>query len=200
MRTIDGKDLKFLIVNISDPARDVAGFAVPGIDHGIAISGKPGLAGRELFQTTERKPRLVSELLLTNQRRQQVAHDRHGQGNADNTVKKHSQFHKSCASGHSVLCTHRGPPLAGFIEAVGYGWPGNCGRWLESHATTSEMSCGDMGRPSTSPRQSGAPSSGRPAITIVRSCWSLTRARNEPFTIELALLPPRPPAPWQEEQ
>jgi len=49
-------------------------------------------------------------------------------------------------------------------------------------------------------RQSGAPKSGRPTITIVRSSWSLSSARNDPSTMELAFCPPRPPAPWQEEQ
>ena len=47
---------------------------------------------------------------------------------------------------------------------------GNCGRCAASQATTSEMSCADMGWPGTLLRQSGAPSSGRPTITIVRSC------------------------------
>jgi hypothetical protein len=49
VRTVDGKDLENVTVNVPNPARDVRGFAVPGIDHGIAIRRKPGLAGRKLL-------------------------------------------------------------------------------------------------------------------------------------------------------
>ena len=54
---------------------------------------------------------------------------------------------------------------------------------------------GDIGRPGTSLRQSGAPSSGRPAITMVRSSWSFRSARNAPSTTELAFWLPWPPTP-----
>jgi hypothetical protein len=43
------KHLEFLIINVSNPARDVAGLSVPGIDHGILVCGEPGLTGRKLF-------------------------------------------------------------------------------------------------------------------------------------------------------
>src|SRR5882757_1926297 len=57
-----------------------------------------------------------------------------------------------------------------------------------------------MGLPDTSPRQSGAPSSGRPVITSVRSPWSLTSARKESSVIELPFGAPRPATPWQDSQ
>jgi hypothetical protein len=47
-----------------------------------------------------------------------------------------------------------------------------------------------MGFPGTFPRQSGARKSGLPVITIVRSPWSLTSARNESLLMALALDPP----------
>src|ERR1700691_3807968 len=128
MRTIYGKDLELLIINMADPACDVAGFAVPGIDHGIPVSGESGLTRRELFQPAERKPRLISDLFSPYHGRQEVAHDWHGQGHADNTVEKHPQFHQCSASGNSAFCSHRDPPWAGFIAAVGYGCPGSFGR------------------------------------------------------------------------
>src|ERR1700686_3743398 len=122
--TVDGKDLKLLVVKISNPAGNVAGLAVPHIDHGILVSGKPSLTRWELLQPAKRKPRLIADLFSPYHRRQEVAHDRHGQGHADNTVKKHPQFHQCCASGNPIFCSHRNPPFAGFIETVGYGWPG----------------------------------------------------------------------------
>src|SRR6266481_45077 len=195
VRTVYGKDLERLIVNVPDPASDVVGLSVPRIDDWISISGETSLARRELFQAAEREPGLVSELLFASHRRKQVTYDRHRQQSADDTVKKQAELHERRSSRDSVFWTHRGPPFVRSMKEIGYGWPGSCGRWLESHATTSEMSWADMGRPSTSPRQSGAPNSGRPAITIVRSCPSLTKARYEPFTIELALFPPRPFSP-----
>src|SRR2546422_925603 len=38
-----------------------------------------------------------------------------------------------------------------------------------------------------SPRKSGAPRSGRPTMIMVRNDWLLTRARNDPSTMEPAL-------------
>ena len=64
-----------------------------------------------------------------------------------------------------------------------------------SQATTSEISCDDIGLPGMSLRQSGAPKSGRPTITSVRSSWSGSNARKDPSTIELPFGPPLPPAP-----
>ena len=66
--------------------------------------------------------------------------------------------------------------------------------------TTSETSSDDMARPGRLPRKSGAPRSGRPTMTMVRNDWLLTRARNDPSTMEPAFSPPRPPAPWHEAQ
>src|SRR3984893_9324769 len=54
-----------------------------------------------------------------------------------------------------------------------------------SQATTSETSSGDIGLPGTLPRQSGAPISGRPTITVVRRFLSLTSARYEPVPMEM---------------
>src|ERR1700730_9269113 len=54
-----------------------------------------------------------------------------------------------------------------------------------SQATTSETSSGDIGLPGTLPRQSGAPISGRPAMTVVRRLRSLTKPTAGPSTREL---------------
>jgi len=47
MSTIYGEDLKLLTVNIPHPAGDIVGFTVPGIDHGILVSGETCLTRRE---------------------------------------------------------------------------------------------------------------------------------------------------------
>src|ERR1700741_1976611 len=106
MRTVDGKNLKRLIIDPTDPARDVTGFSVPVIAERISIGGESSLPCGKLFQPAEREPRLITKLLLASHRRQEVTHDRHRQKEADNAVKKHSQFHKSCASRYSVFCAH----------------------------------------------------------------------------------------------
>jgi hypothetical protein len=49
MGAIHREDLKVLTVKIADPAGDVSGLAIPGIDHGISIGCQPRLAGRELI-------------------------------------------------------------------------------------------------------------------------------------------------------
>ena len=54
--------------------------------------------------------------------------------------------------------------------------------------------------PGTSLLQSGCPMSGRPAMMVVRSDWSLTSPRKEPSTTDPAFGPPVPPAPWQDAQ
>jgi hypothetical protein len=53
VRTVYGKDLECLIVNVPNPARDIAGFAVPGTDYRVAIGGETSLAGRKLLQPAE---------------------------------------------------------------------------------------------------------------------------------------------------
>jgi hypothetical protein len=50
VRAVYGKDLEILIVNVSNPACDISGFAVPGIHGRISIRGEPSLPGRKLFQ------------------------------------------------------------------------------------------------------------------------------------------------------
>src|SRR6266404_1543024 len=128
VRTVDGKNLENLIVNVPNPARDVAGLTIPGIDHGIAIRGEPSLAGRKLLQPTEREPRLVAELFFARHRRKEKTHDRHRQRSADDAVENNPYFHEHRASRHSFFFTHRRPPLSRSVEEIGYGWPGNCFR------------------------------------------------------------------------
>src|SRR5262249_29780182 len=105
----------------------------------------------------------------------------HGQNRTDDDVEAEPQLSEKCTSADS----HLNPPVARIAA----------GRCVASHATTSEMSCGDIDLPGTSLRQSGAPMSGRPAITVVRKLWSLTIVRYALSTIELARGPPRPAAP-----
>jgi hypothetical protein len=54
VRTVNSKDLELLTVDVSNPARNVAGFAVPGIDHGILVGGETRLSGGKLFQPAKR--------------------------------------------------------------------------------------------------------------------------------------------------
>jgi hypothetical protein len=98
VRAIDGKDLVRLIVNVANPTRDVSGFTIPRIDDGILVGGETSLASGKLFQPAERKPRLITDLPFANHGRKEIAHDRHGQENPNDAVKKHSQLHKSRAS------------------------------------------------------------------------------------------------------
>ena len=91
----------------------------------------------------------------------------HGKNQTDDAVAEDTDLHEKITPGHSAWQTHGISPIA--FAVVGKGWPGNLGRREASQATTSETSCDDIGLPGTSLRQSGAPSSGRPAITIVLS-------------------------------
>src|ERR1700734_1692339 len=86
VRAVDSKDLEFLTVDVSNPACDVAGFSVPGIDHGILVGGETSLSGGKLFKTAERKPRLITKFLFANHRRKQIAHDWHGQESPHDSV------------------------------------------------------------------------------------------------------------------
>jgi hypothetical protein len=87
VRAIYGKDLEILTVHISNPARDVASFFVPGIDPGISVRGETSLARRKLFQLAERKPRIVSALFFASHGLKQVTRNRGKQSRADNPVK-----------------------------------------------------------------------------------------------------------------
>jgi hypothetical protein len=56
VRTVNGEHLKILSIDIANPAGNIAGFPIPGINHGIAVGGEPGLADRKLFQRAESEP------------------------------------------------------------------------------------------------------------------------------------------------
>src|ERR1700760_2893149 len=60
VRTINGKHLELLPVNIAHPARDVCGLSIPGIHHRVAVRGQAGLAGRKLIQWPKSEPRVIS--------------------------------------------------------------------------------------------------------------------------------------------
>src|SRR5208282_3829949 len=98
VRTVYGKDLEILLVNVSNPACDISGFAIPGIDDGILVRSEPSLASRELFQPAERKPRLVSDLPFASHGRNEIAHDRHRQNSSNDTVKKQAYFYEHRSS------------------------------------------------------------------------------------------------------
>jgi hypothetical protein len=196
--TVDRKNLECVPIHIANPARDISRITVPGINNGISIRGEASLAGGKLIETAEGNPRLIAAFSRVGDGREKVADNRNGQNRGDDAVKQDSEFHEKITPAESGRDSHR---ISSFdFPVVGKGWPGNFVRWEASQAMTSETSCGDIGFPGTLPRQSGAPSSGRPAITIVRSSWSVSSARNGPATIELAFCPPLPPDPWQDEQ
>src|SRR5258708_7798347 len=90
VRAVDGKDLESLIVNPTNPARDVAGLSIPVIDQRISIGGESSLPSGKLFEPAEREPRLIPKLFFTSHRRQEVSHDRHCQCSANDAVKKNS--------------------------------------------------------------------------------------------------------------
>ena len=54
------KTWKFCSINVANPARDIGGVAVPRIDNRISIGSEARLAGRKLFETAEREPRLIT--------------------------------------------------------------------------------------------------------------------------------------------
>src|SRR4030095_13591388 len=103
-------------------------------------------------------------------RRHEVPHDRHRQNRADDEVEGQPDLGEHRAPGYDCVHTHGSYLVVPASATIAFAGPGSCGRRAASQATTSEMSCGDMGWPGTLLRQSGAPSSGRPTITIVRSC------------------------------
>src|SRR5262249_11432492 len=118
------------------------------------------------LEFTQREPREIARLPLASHRRQDVPQDRYSQHEGNDAVKYYSDEHGS--SGHSSWRAHGNPFIAAPEAGFGYSGPGNRGRCAASQATTSEISCADIGLPGTLLRQSGAPSSGRPVITIVR--------------------------------
>src|SRR5882672_11502878 len=160
VRAIDSEDLKILPIQVSNPAGDIRGITIPGIDHGIAVCGQASLAGGKLIHLAQGKPRFITELSGMTHRGQYVTHDGHGQNHADNSIEQNSQLHEKTSPGEGVRHTHWISPFE--WKAVEYGWPGSFGRKEASHAATSETSSGDIGLPGTSARQSGAPRSGRP--------------------------------------
>src|SRR2546430_7294460 len=141
---------------ISHPARDRRGLAVPRVHHGVPIGGEARLAFRELVESAEREPRLVTRPALARDGREDVAHDRYAQQRGDDRVEADPEPREEHPSRQSVGPGHWSPPTT------------RCGRFAASHATTSETSSDESGLPGTSPRQSGAPSSGRPTMTVVR--------------------------------
>ena len=92
VRAIDRKDLEILAVQVSHPAGNIRGLAIPGIGTGIPIGGEPGLACGKLFQSAEREPRLITRLPPASHRRQKITHDRHGQNRTDDSVEEQSNL------------------------------------------------------------------------------------------------------------
>src|SRR5205807_336849 len=172
VRTIDREHLELLAVDIPYPASDVSSFSVPGIHNWIAILGQPRLASGKLMKVAQRKPGVISRFSLAANRRKNIAQDWNGKSEADGAIEQQSDLHQKSASCESIRFCHCVPPAVGFAAELT--WLEVLGRCVESHATTSETSSCDIGLPGTLLRQSGAPISGRPVITIVRRYWSLT--------------------------
>ncbi len=160
VRAIDGEDLKLLAVDIADPARNIRRHAIRGAGFRILKGSQPRLSRRVLGDWSERQPRLIPRLPLAEHWRKKVPDDGNSENYAGRAVQQDPELQKHSAP------RHRTPPRIPALEKV---WPGSAGLCAASHATTSDTSCGDIGRPGRLPRQSGAPNSGRPAITIVRS-------------------------------
>src|ERR1017187_2351910 len=53
MGAVDGEDLNGIRVDPADPARYLRRVTVPWLTHGVAVNGKPCLAGRELVEIAE---------------------------------------------------------------------------------------------------------------------------------------------------
>src|SRR5258705_2330509 len=197
VRTVDREHLELLTFEVTHPASDARGFAVPRVRHGVAIGGETRLAFREPFHRAERQPGLVSGPPLARDRRQDVTNDRNAHDRGNEQVEADAQPDEQRSSCNSVGSTHRSSPTLNESPAFGPLEAGREGRdrCAASHATTSETSSDDSALPAALLRQSGAPSSGRPTMTVVRKLWLLTRARKAPSTMELARCPPRSSPP-----
>src|SRR5438132_8677512 len=64
VRAVDREDLELLACEMTHPARDRRGLAVPRVHHGVPIGGEARLAFRELAESAEREPRLVTRPAL----------------------------------------------------------------------------------------------------------------------------------------
>src|ERR1700733_1971366 len=189
MRAIDRENLELLASQMPHPAGNVRSFPIRLHRAWISIGCQARLALWKLSEGAQWQPRIVACLPSADHGRKNVTHHRQRQNYTDCSIKEEANLKQHSASRESIRRSHRIPPRN--CKAFENG----CGRCATSQATMSETSSGDMGLPGTSPRQSGAPNSGRPAITVVRRYWSLTSARYEPSTMELARAPPLPSAP-----
>jgi len=113
MHAIDGKDLKGAIVDAADPAVAVGGFAIPGLNVGIAESSETRLPGRKLIDRAEGKPGFVAEFAGARDGGENIAKDGNGEKRGDDGVKKNSQFHEHSAPGKIIRQGHGSSP-AGF--------------------------------------------------------------------------------------
>src|SRR5437660_12808170 len=87
VRAVDREDLELLAREMTHPARDRRGLAVPRVHHGVPIGGETRLALRERDERAEREPRLVSRPALARDGREDVAHDRYAQERGDDRVE-----------------------------------------------------------------------------------------------------------------
>src|SRR4029077_14250209 len=87
VRTVDREDLELLAREMTHPARDRRGLAVPRIHHGVPIGGEARLALRELVESAEGELRRVSRRALAREGREEVARDRHAQRRGDERVE-----------------------------------------------------------------------------------------------------------------
>src|SRR5580700_2166127 len=111
MRAINRKYLELLPVHVSYPARDICRVSIPGIDYGIPVNGKPGLARRKLSQLAERKPRIVMAFSRASHRRHKEAHDRHGENCSYNAVEQEPHLHQEIAPFETFWQRHRISPV-----------------------------------------------------------------------------------------
>src|SRR5262245_2935542 len=209
MGAVDREHLEPLAADPPHPARDARGRPVPGHAERILVHRESRLALREALERAELDPGLGAP---PSRRAQDVADHGNTYQDGRDRVQHEAELEQEAAARRRrrperiVPGTHASA-LFFLTVARDHGRgrarspsrdsrPGTGWRWPASQATTSEICSVVRGRPGTSSRQSGLPRSGRPAITVVRSDWSLTSARNDGSTIEPAVGPPLPSGPW----
>src|SRR2546430_813404 len=149
MCTVDCENLKRFGIDAADPARNVRGLSIPRLALRVSIDCEPGLAFREPGERPERDP---TGFRLAAEARERVSNERHAHERGGDAVQRGSDLEKKVAAGHSPRrrTIFESGFLAGTFRILFVHWSfvplcvrltGSM-RCAESHATTSEISCG----------------------------------------------------------
>jgi hypothetical protein len=119
VRTINGKNLECLSIDIPNPTGDICRLAVRVGDYGISKCSKARLTGGKLAEITEGNPRVIAAFLAARNRRDKVPQDRDSQNYGDDAVKKDPGLHEKLAPREIARLHHGISPVDFWVEGYG---------------------------------------------------------------------------------